>query len=92
MDGFNADPYAEKRSGNVYHPFSSKEEWGLASWLLCSGLSMRAVDDFLALPIVSLETRVISSLLIENQDPATFALLCNRKNATYPHGSPSQGP
>lgn len=54
MDRFDADPHAGERSENVYYPFSSKEEWGLASWLLCSGLSMRAIDDFLALPIVSL--------------------------------------
>lgn len=55
MNVFNADPHTEKRRGNIYYPFSSKEEWGLASWLLCSGLSMRAIDDFLSLPIVSLK-------------------------------------
>ena len=53
MDAFNADRHAEARSQNLYYPFSSKEEWGLSSWLLCSGLSMRAIDEFLALPIVS---------------------------------------
>lgn len=53
MDVFNADCHAEKRRTNLYYPFSSKEEWGLSSWLLRSGLSMRAIDDFLALPIVS---------------------------------------
>ena len=54
MDRFNNDSNAEKRGGNIYYPFSSKAEWSLASWLSCSGLSMRAVDDFLALPMVSL--------------------------------------
>lgn len=53
IDNFNADRHAAKRRENLYYPFSSKAEWGLASWLLCSGLSMRAIDDFLALPIVS---------------------------------------
>ena len=53
VDAFNADRHTEKRKENLYYPFSSKGEWGLASWLLCSGLSMRAIDDFLALPIVS---------------------------------------
>ena len=53
MDRFNAGPHAEKRSANLYHPFSSKEEWGLASWLLSSGLSMKSINDFLTLPIVS---------------------------------------
>ena len=52
VDVFNVDRHAEKRKENLYFPFSSKEEWGLASWLLSSGLSMRAIDDFLALPIV----------------------------------------
>lgn len=59
MDGFYADHHAEKRGANIYYPFSSKEEWGLASWLLCSGLSMRAIDDFLALPMVCFMTRDI---------------------------------
>ena len=52
VDLLNTDPHAEKRRENLYYPFSSKAEWGLASWLLCSGLSMRAIDDFLGLPIV----------------------------------------
>lgn len=53
MHRFDTDPLADRRQTNLYFPFSSKEEWGLASWLLCSGLSMRAIDEFLALPIVS---------------------------------------
>jgi len=92
MDTFNADQNAEKRRGNLYYPFSSKEEWGLASWLLCSGLSMRAIDDFLTLPIVSLENPEEYVLLIENQGPAAFALLYDCKNATQPHGRSSQDP
>jgi hypothetical protein len=66
MDRLNTGPHAEKRGVNLYHPFSSKEEWGLASWLLLSGLSMRAIDDFLALPIVSSGINAVYSLLIEN--------------------------
>ena len=58
IDTFNADEHAEKRKENLFFPFSSKAEWGLASWLLRSGLSMRAIDDFLALSIVSHENRV----------------------------------
>ena len=65
MDNFDADPHTEKRGGNLYYPFSSRKEWSLASWLLCSGLSMRVIDDFLALPIVRLEKYPISSLLIK---------------------------
>lgn len=53
MDRFDTDSQAGQRQENLYYPFLSREEWSLASWLLCSGLSMRAIDDFLALPIVS---------------------------------------
>ena len=56
IDMFNADHHAEKRRDNLYYPFSSKEEWGLASWLSRSGPSMRAIDDFLALPMVCPKT------------------------------------
>ncbi|KAF9789589.1 hypothetical protein BJ322DRAFT_1178167 [Thelephora terrestris] len=52
VDVFKSDHNAEKRRDNIYYPFSSKGEWGLASWLSRSGLSMRATDDFLSLPIV----------------------------------------
>ena len=54
VDLLDTDLHAEKRKQNLYYPFSSKAEWGLALWLLCSGLSMRAIDDFLGLPIVHL--------------------------------------
>lgn len=61
MDKFNADPYADKRQDNVYYPFSSRGEWSLASWLSRSGLSMRAIDDFLALPIASFSVFITAS-------------------------------
>lgn len=63
IDAFNSDHHAGKRSVNFYYPFSSKEEWGLASWLSQSGLSMRAIDDFLALLIVRPQTDATSLLL-----------------------------
>ena len=92
MDTFNTDRHAEKRRGNLYYPFSSKAEWGLASWLLCSGLSMKSIDSFLALPIVSHEKCIVGPSLIGNQGPTAFTLLRNRKNTTQPHGRSSQGP
>lgn len=72
MDQFRADPLAGKRSENVYHLFSSKEEWGLASWLSCSGLSMRAIDDLLALPIVRVHLCVTYSLSHQASRFSTF--------------------
>ena len=64
---FNADQHAEKRRDNIYYPFSSKEEWSLALWLLCSRLSMRAINNFLSLPIVSPISCVIQSTLTKTR-------------------------
>ena len=49
MDKFNMDKFSNLRTSNLYYPFISHEEWELALWLLCSGLSMRVIDAFLAL-------------------------------------------
>ncbi|KAI5984932.1 hypothetical protein F5J12DRAFT_688192, partial [Pisolithus orientalis] len=54
MDKFNGDQFSNLRASNLYYPFNSHNEWELASWLLCSGLSMRAIDSFLSLSIISL--------------------------------------
>jgi hypothetical protein len=91
MEEFNTGPHAEKRSENIYHPFSSKEEWGLASWLLCSGLSMRAMNDLLALPIVSHVECMLSSLLTKKQDPTAFTLFHKCKNTACLYGPSPQG-
>lgn len=56
MDKFNDDRYSGFRTTNIYYPFMSKNEWELASFLLSSGLSMRKIDDFLRLKMVSLTT------------------------------------
>ena len=88
---FNSDHHAEKRRTNLYHPFSSKEEWGLASWLLRSGLSMRATDDFLSLPLVRTKNRTADPLLIKNQGPAAITFLHDCENTLQSHGRPSQG-
>jgi len=53
LDVFDADCHAEKRRQHLYYPFASKAEWGLASFLLCSDLSMKSIDKFLKLELVS---------------------------------------
>jgi hypothetical protein len=53
MDLFDDDEYAENRKTNLYYPFASQPEWELALYLLKSGLSMVAVDEFLKLQMVS---------------------------------------
>ena len=53
MDTFGSDQFSEFQKSNLYYPFASCSKWELALWLLRSGLSMRAIDAFLLLPIVS---------------------------------------
>jgi hypothetical protein len=52
MAQFDYDRFANERTVNLYYPFASREEWELASSLLCSSLSMRAIDEFLSLNLV----------------------------------------
>ena len=54
MDVYDADKYTDKRKENLYYPFASKQDWEMGSWLLQSGLSMAAIDQFLHLQLVSL--------------------------------------
>ena len=53
MDIFNKDEHAEKWKENLYYPFTTQEEWELASFLLKSGLSMAQTDEYLRLQMVS---------------------------------------
>jgi hypothetical protein len=53
MDDFDADIHAGERQKNIFYPFASRDEWQIASYLLRSGLSMSAIDDFLSLELVS---------------------------------------
>ncbi|KAG1887977.1 uncharacterized protein F5891DRAFT_987934 [Suillus fuscotomentosus] len=52
LDLFDADEYAECRVDNLYYPFTSKEEWEVADYLLHSSLSMAAIDEFLKLSMI----------------------------------------
>jgi hypothetical protein len=54
MDLFDQDEYAERRKLIPYYPFASQPEWEMVSYLLKSGLSMTATDEFLKLQLVSL--------------------------------------
>jgi hypothetical protein len=53
MDVFDADKFADKRKENLHYPFASKQDWEMGSWLLQSGLSMTAIDQFLHLQLAS---------------------------------------
>ncbi|KAG1879138.1 hypothetical protein F4604DRAFT_1880090 [Suillus subluteus] len=52
LDLFDTDEYAEYRKDNLFYPFTSKEEWEIADFLLRSPLSMAAINEFLALPMI----------------------------------------
>ena len=53
MDGFDGDRYAFHCKDFPYYSFQSHEEWELASFLLCLDLSMKKLDEFFNLNIVS---------------------------------------
>ena len=53
MGWFQGDTNADARSSNLYYPFSSKGEWEIAAFLSRSGLSMKLIDEFLSLSLVS---------------------------------------
>ena len=53
MGTFYNNTHAEECASNIYFPFQSKGEWEIASFLLSSGLSMKWIDDFLSLSMVS---------------------------------------
>jgi hypothetical protein len=55
MDLFNSDTYADLRQESLYYPFTSKGEWEIASFLERCGLSMRWIDEFLNLSLVSVD-------------------------------------
>lgn len=50
---FNSDENSVYRKTNLYYPFSCRQDWEIASWLLRSGLSMGKIDSFLSLEMVS---------------------------------------
>jgi hypothetical protein len=53
IDKFHTDRFAEHRAENLYFPFASKDEWELAAFLTQSNLSMKVIDAFLSLVLVS---------------------------------------
>ena len=53
LSSFLNDKDADACLGSPYHPFLSKGEWEIAKFLSCSGLSMKLVDEFLSLDLVS---------------------------------------
>jgi hypothetical protein len=69
MSEFNCDQYAAECVENIYYPFASRDEWELAAFLLQSDLSMRSINSFLSLKLVSATLLVLFSLY--NYQPST---------------------
>lgn len=54
MELFAEDPFTSARVNVPYYPFSMRDEWEVASFLLQSGMSMAKIDEFLKLKMVLL--------------------------------------
>ena len=52
MDQFFLDKYGKLHKDNIFYPFTSQKNWQITSWLLCSHLSMGAINSFLSLDLV----------------------------------------
>ncbi|KAF9035863.1 hypothetical protein BJ165DRAFT_1355211, partial [Panaeolus papilionaceus] len=54
MELFAEDPFTSARVNVPYYPFSTRDEWEVASFLLQSGMSMAKIDEFLKLKMIKL--------------------------------------
>ncbi|KAI6014910.1 hypothetical protein BKA83DRAFT_4499057 [Pisolithus microcarpus] len=48
---FELDPYSVCQCLIPFYPFANLDDWRVANFLLTSGLSMRALDEFLSLEV-----------------------------------------
>ena len=53
MDEFDRDQFAGEHIENLYYPFTLRDEWEFAAFLLHSNLSMAFIDSLLLLNLVS---------------------------------------
>src|ERR1700733_7236056 len=72
MDHFDCDQYASEHINNLYYLFATREEWEMASFLLCSDLSMADITKFLSLALVSFD--FISLFHTSNNSWVTYRL------------------
>src|ERR1700753_2473390 len=63
LGSFRDDEDAESRLRDPYYPFLSKGEWEIAGFLACSGLSMKLIDEFLSLNLVSY-SKILSGMVL----------------------------
>ncbi|KAF8130961.1 hypothetical protein EV363DRAFT_1398782 [Boletus edulis] len=60
---FNSDPYSAHRQDNLYYPFASLDDWEIAKFLLKSRLSMKLIDEFLSLWMITKDLCAQAELL-----------------------------
>ncbi|KAJ7607819.1 hypothetical protein DFH06DRAFT_1018419 [Mycena polygramma] len=53
MENFHQDKYAAERRTNLYHPFASRHEWQLVSFIIRWKMTVAQVDELLKLPLVA---------------------------------------
>jgi hypothetical protein len=81
---FELDGYSTYRKLNLYYPFASLADWQMANFLLTSRLSMRAIDNFLALQPVCLLSHLTKCTVFNvvfprlGQDVTDFIFICER--------------
>ena len=54
LDEIDTDDLADMREENIYHPFSSREDFEVGAWFIRSNVSMSDTDKFLKLNAVGL--------------------------------------
>jgi hypothetical protein len=93
----DADQFADERINNIYYPFASKSEWQMASFLLRSGMTMKDIDDFLALDmVIYIPNIILLSLNMLRSEIICLSPSIRRKNCEHGlsfcqadrHGSP----
>lgn len=73
MDNFYEDKHSQDRLDNVFYPFTSKEEWELASWLTRANISGRLMDEFFSLQLVRVHFYLMKNThFISDTQPPTF--------------------
>lgn len=91
MDQFDSDRYASERKNNLYFPWASKGDYALGAWLLRSGLSMQAINEFLALELVCrLIHSFIPVILFRTDQFTSYIILVGKGSSCVCRGAPTR--
>jgi hypothetical protein len=91
IDKFHADKFSEQCTENLYFPFVSRDEWELAAFLTQTNLSMKVIDRFHALALVSCRWSPLPIFLtIKLPDAKTLPLFPEFKGTPSPRRASPQ--